>query len=312
MNEKLNEYLNQVKAYLNTSDNKEDIIKELEAVVLEKAEKKYGQITDESISKILSEFGSPAEVAKEYSDEQELIDPSYKNYIFMLTNTFFALIIGINLITNVFRISFTSFKPENLFLSILEIIGTCFSTYFMLFGIICFLFFMLTKYKIKNIAAFWEYKDLSTFLAVKPPKVGEMISKIIFFSVFTLFVFFGIDAITVLLSKSGLQVINISDKSIFFAFLFVGLFDILVYAVKFYRNTELLDIVKGFFDLILLWFATIKMESFRIADIAEEISKGISIGLKVAFIVITVLVIIELIVSILRYSINKTKNIMKV
>jgi len=312
MNEKLNEYLNQVKAYLNTSDNKEDIIKELSAVIIEKAEKKYGQITDESISKILSDFGSPAEVAREYSDEQELIDRSFKNYIFMLTNTFFALIVGINLISNVFKISFTNFNPENLFLSILEIIETCFSTYFMLFGIICFLFFMLTKYKIKNIAAFWEYKDLSNFLTVKPPKVGEMISKIIFFMIFTLFVFFGIDAIINLLAKTGLQVIGISDKTIFFVFLFVGLFDLLSYAVKFYRNTELLDIVKGFFDLIVLWFATIKMESFIIADISKEINNGINIGLKVAFIVVTVLVIIELIVSILRYSINKTKNIMKV
>jgi hypothetical protein len=90
------------------------------------------------------------------------------------------------------------------------------------------------------------------------------------------------------------------------------LFDLLSYAVKFYRNTELLDIVKGFFDLIVLWFATIKMESFIIADISKEINNGINIGLKVAFIVVTVLVIIELIVSILRYSINKTKNIMKV
>ncbi|WP_028777474.1 hypothetical protein [Shimazuella kribbensis] len=84
-------YLNEVKFYL-VSKDKVDILKEIEIAILDKCERQYGEITEQTIEKVLQNYGDPKKLATQYNDDDyHIIDPSFKNALFLYTGITFSL-----------------------------------------------------------------------------------------------------------------------------------------------------------------------------------------------------------------------------
>ena len=109
MYKNLENYLKEVSRYL-ISDTSEDILMEIRANVLERAEG-YGDLNDETINRALTALGSPRVLAANYGDGKEIIAPVLRNYLFLYTSVLFAIHLGSLIITSVIGTSIVMFPP---------------------------------------------------------------------------------------------------------------------------------------------------------------------------------------------------------
>lgn len=90
MFKKLEIYLDEISHYLTTSKEKEEISSEIKSHILEKAEQEFGEITENTLERVIAAYGSPRQVAEKYMDDSQIIAPVFKSLnrflILMLRN----------------------------------------------------------------------------------------------------------------------------------------------------------------------------------------------------------------------------------
>ena len=90
MYQNLENYLQEINHYLAVKDGAEEILAEIKSHILEKTEAEFETITEGGISKIISGYGKPQQVAAKYLEGYEIISPTFKRHLFLYTGILFA------------------------------------------------------------------------------------------------------------------------------------------------------------------------------------------------------------------------------
>src|SRR5512135_435044 len=109
MNEKLEAYLEEVGHFLSGRAEREEIIREIRGHILEKAEREYGNVSDDSIDKVVAGYGPARGVAEKYLDGHPIIAPAYKRFLFRYTSILFAVHFMLTIVAVVFKKDFIIF-----------------------------------------------------------------------------------------------------------------------------------------------------------------------------------------------------------
>ena len=91
MFKKLEAYIGEIDHYLSVREGKKEILEEIKSHILEKAEAESGKIDNQSIEKIISEYGKPYSVAMKYIEDTQIISPIFKKHLFRYTGILFVV-----------------------------------------------------------------------------------------------------------------------------------------------------------------------------------------------------------------------------
>ena len=151
MNKILKEYLDNIDSFIfgKSPAERKEILAEIESYILNNAERDYGDQNNESIKKAIKDFGKPDEVAEKYIEENHIIAPIYKNYLFMYSFIVFSIHMGL-LIVGMIAGNTVSNGSEGSFIPLLEFFGKLPVTFIFDFGLVSLILIILTKYR-KNI-----------------------------------------------------------------------------------------------------------------------------------------------------------------
>jgi len=103
MSEKLETYLDEIRRYLASSKEKQEILTEIKSHIMEKAEEEYGEMTDSSLAKIIDAYGSPRRVAEKYMDDQQIIAPTFKGHLLRYTAVLFFVHFALTILAFIFK-----------------------------------------------------------------------------------------------------------------------------------------------------------------------------------------------------------------
>jgi hypothetical protein len=109
MSEKLETYLDEIRQYLASSKEKQEILAEIKSHIMEKAEKEFGEMTENSLAKVINAYGSPRRVAERYMDDYQIIAPTFKGHLLRYTMILFAFHFGLTVISLIFKTSMLVF-----------------------------------------------------------------------------------------------------------------------------------------------------------------------------------------------------------
>jgi hypothetical protein len=98
MYENLEKYLKEISHYLVIQAGKEEALSEIRSHILEKAEQEHGEISDNTLEKVIAEYGNPRQVAEKYLDHVQIIAPSFKKYLLRYTALLFAAHFGLTVV----------------------------------------------------------------------------------------------------------------------------------------------------------------------------------------------------------------------
>jgi hypothetical protein len=111
MSEKLETYLDEISHYLGISKEKQEILMEIKSHIMEKTEQEFDEVTDDSLGKVIDTYGSPRQVAEKYMDERQIIAPAFKGHLIRYTAILFAFHLGLILIAIIFKIDSMTVLP---------------------------------------------------------------------------------------------------------------------------------------------------------------------------------------------------------
>jgi hypothetical protein len=258
MYETLEKYLQEVNHYLAVKRGADEILREIRSHILEKTENENGQITEDSLQRIIAEYGKPQEVAGKYLEGCEVILPTFKRYLFLYTGVLFAIHFTLTIVALIFK---TSMVVMPIFviprMSIFIAIFYIPMAFIYDFGLVALFLYLVTQKK-KDIRLPWPdvLKRDRTEPKLKAPKIAVLVCLLIVFAVlFYLFVQYQtIFFYSVNFSKpeSLLQ----PASSVFFSTMFLAalLCEIIGYSVRFVVNSRWVNLAKETVVLILLWF----------------------------------------------------------
>ena len=103
MSKKLETYIEEISHYFAGREAREEILSEIRSHILEKTEQEYGQVTEESLSKVIAGYGPAHHVAEKYLDGQPVIAPIYHRYVFRYTVLLFAFHLVLTAIAVIFN-----------------------------------------------------------------------------------------------------------------------------------------------------------------------------------------------------------------
>lgn len=105
----LETYLEEISHYLVLSHGKQDVIAEIRSHILEKAGQEHGVVSEETVAKVISGYGSPQRVAARYMEGETLIAPIFKNYLLRYTGILFAIHVVVILAASLLKTSLVIF-----------------------------------------------------------------------------------------------------------------------------------------------------------------------------------------------------------
>jgi hypothetical protein len=183
--------------------NRPDILKEIKSTLMDMIEDRntnQGQAPDEdTIKAVLSEFGSPRKVARQYSEHQYLIGPSLYPIFFQTLKVVLIVVAGINIFGIIVAIVSQSGFPAGWIETIAETFAGFFSSLFTAFGIVTLSFAGIErttpdKWKVK-IEQDWKPDDLLNTENRKSIKITELAVEITFTLAFIVLLNFFVDKI---------------------------------------------------------------------------------------------------------------------
>ena len=177
MFDKLEAYLEEISHFLSGRAEREEILSEIKSHVLEKAEREYGQVTAESLDKVISAYGPARRLAEKYLDGRPIIAPAYKRYLFRYTALVASIHFFLTVIAVVFKKSFVIFPfvfmPR---MSIFESIMYLPTAFLTDLGFVALILYLITQSG-KEINLPWP-KFAVDLDEVKPPKKNVLIGRI--------------------------------------------------------------------------------------------------------------------------------------
>jgi len=105
MHEKLEKYLEEIGRHLAAEREKEEILAELRSHILEKTARRFGEINDANLERIIQAYGTPRQVAEKYMEGSQIIAPGFKAYLIRYTLILFAFHFGCILLSLIFKTS---------------------------------------------------------------------------------------------------------------------------------------------------------------------------------------------------------------
>ena len=103
MSEKLETYLDEIRQYLASSKEQQEILTEIKSHILEKAEQEYGEMTESSLAKVIDSYGTPRRVAEKYMDDQQIIAPTFKGHLLRYTAVLFIVHFALTILAFMFK-----------------------------------------------------------------------------------------------------------------------------------------------------------------------------------------------------------------
>ena len=86
MSDRLEAYLEEISHFLSGRAEREEILSEIRSHILEKAAGGAAAPDDAAIEKAIAAFGPARRIAERYVDDQPIIAPAYKRYLFRYTS----------------------------------------------------------------------------------------------------------------------------------------------------------------------------------------------------------------------------------
>ena len=111
MSKRLETYLEEISHYLGIRKEKQEILTEIKSHIMEKAEQESGEVTEESLEKVIEVYGSPRQVAEKYIEDDQIIATAFKNHLIRYTAILFAFHFGLILMSIIFKISSMTVLP---------------------------------------------------------------------------------------------------------------------------------------------------------------------------------------------------------
>lgn len=260
MSKNLEDYLEQIDHYLVVKKDKSEILSEIKSHILEKAESEFGEITEDSLGKVITHYGSPKKVAEKYLEGYHIISPSFKKYLFLYTGILFAFhfaLIIISVVNGWKNIMFFPFFfiPKMGFIELLSYVPMAFVYDF---GLVSLFLYLVTQSK-KDIKLPWPRLKVSAPSAPEKkralPRVIYLILMLIGFSlvVFAYLRFHTLFFVSLDL-KSPASLLNPEASKWYSLFLitFLGC-EIIGYSFRFFTQSDWVPLVINAFYLLLVW-----------------------------------------------------------
>jgi hypothetical protein len=314
MHKKLEDYLEQINSYLVVKEGREEILSEIRGHILEKAENEYGEITADSLDKIIAQYGRPKKVAEQYLEGYQIISPSFKKYLFLYTGLLFAVHFSLTMITFFFGSSSIMvfpflYIPKMGFIELLSYLPMAFIHDF---GLVCFFLYFITQSK-KDIKLPWPRLKIS---APRIPEKKRVQPKIIYLILmlmgFCLVVFAYIRFHTLFFVsldfKSPESLLNPAASKWYSLFLITIIAcEIIGYSFRFFTQTEWVPLVINAFYLLLVWIifnnpienAYVGIQGIDL-DFVNSLVKGIAGLVLVIFTVSAAIDFLKSLLSIVR------------
>lgn len=258
---KLEDYLEKIGHYLVVEKGGEEILSEIRSHIMEKAENEYGELTEESIEKTITGYGSPRQVAEKYLEGYQLIVPTFKKHLFLYAGILFAVHYGFTILSFVLRIRVQMFpffitpRMENIF----DLIGMLPMTLVFDIGLVGIILYFVTQEK-KEVKLPWPkfFRGESQKVEVKVPKMIYLVLMLFGFCL-VLYIYFRFNTLFFLSFdfKDYQPLFNQPAASIYslIAISVYGI-EIITYIIRFFKNnlTLWLELVKNGIYVLILWF----------------------------------------------------------
>jgi hypothetical protein len=258
---RLEDYLEEIDHYLVVEKGGEEILSEIRSHIIEKAENEYGELTEESVGKIIAGYGSPRQVAEKYLEGYQLIAPAFKKHLFLYAGILFAAHYGFTILSFILRIRVQMFpfflipRMENIF----DLIGLLPMTLVFDIGLVGIILYIVTQEK-KEMKLPWP-----KFSRKKPKKVEikepKMINLILMFLGFcgVLYIFFRFHSLFFFsFDFKDYQPLFNQPAATIYSMIVIAVFgiEIIAYIIRFFRNdlTLWLALVKNGICLLIVWF----------------------------------------------------------
>ena len=319
MHKKLEDYLEEIDHYLVVKEGKKEILSEIKSHILEKAQQEFGEVTEESLGKVIDYYGSPKKVAEQYLEEFQIIAPSLKKYLFLYTGMLFSFHFGLTVLSVIFNwgnvmIFPFFFIPEMGFIELMYYLPMALVYDIGLVGL--FLYFV-TQSK-KDIKLFWpRFKASAPGIPEKEraqPKIIYLALMLIGFSLVifaylrfhTLF-FVSLDF------KSPESLLNPEASKWYSLFVITVIAcEITGYVFRFFTQSEWVPLVINAFYLVLVWiifnnpidnaYAGIRGTDL---DFVNFVFRGIGVFVLVVFTVCAALDFLKSLIRMIRKTLAK-------
>jgi hypothetical protein len=311
MSKNLEDYLEQIDHYLVVKEGKNEILSEIKSHILEKAESEFGEITEDSLGKVIKRYGSPKKVAEKYLEEYQIISPSFKKYLFLYTGILFALHFSLSIISVIngwgnFMFFPFFFIPRMGFIELLNYVPMAFMYDF---GLVSLFLYVVTQSK-KDIKLPWPRLKVSApSVPEKKRAMPRVINLILMLVGFSLVVFAYLRFQTLFFVsldlKSPASILNPEASKWYSLFLITIIAcEIIGYAFRFFTQSDWVPLVINAVYLLLVWIvlnnpienAYVGIQGSNL-DFVNSFVRGIGVF---AFAVFAVLAAIDFLKSLLR------------
>ncbi len=109
MYEKLGTYLEEISHFLSGRKEREEILAEIRSHILEKTEREFGEVTEETLEKVIAAYGPARRVAEKYLEDRPIIAPAYRRFLFRYTGLLFSIHFLFIVAAVIFKESFVVF-----------------------------------------------------------------------------------------------------------------------------------------------------------------------------------------------------------
>jgi len=195
-------YLQEIERHL-PQKNRTDILKEIQSTLMDMIEDQNPNpsqpVSDEIVKAVLTEFGSPRKVARQFNQHGYLIGPSLFPTYLQVLRIVLIVVAALNLLGLIVSIVSQSNTSPGMIETFAQIVGGLFSSLFTAFGIVTLSFAGIERttpdtWKVK-IDEDWKPDDLLKVEDRKSVKIAELAVEITFTLIFIALINFFLDKI---------------------------------------------------------------------------------------------------------------------
>jgi hypothetical protein len=275
MYQNLENYLLEISHYLAVKDGTEDILVEIKSHILEKTEAEFETITEDGISKIISGYGKPQQVAAKYLEGFEIISPTFKRHLFLYTGILFACHLALTLIAFLFHFDIVGlpflYIPN---MDIWQFVYYVPMAFIYDLGLVGLVLYFVTQKK-KDASLPWPklLAKVESVKEMKKPKIFFMALLVVIFIFFiSLFVRFGTVFFASMNDPGNPVPLFGPSASLYYSLLFLAIIgcEVIAYATRFITQTRWPDLIKNSTILILLqfvWNSPVKADFAKIPGV---------------------------------------------
>jgi hypothetical protein len=259
MYQNLENYLSEIGHYLAVKEDANEILAEIKSHILDKTESEFGTITEEGISKIISGYGKPRQVAAKYLEGSEIISPTFKRHLFLYTEILFAFHFALSLFAFLFHFDMVGFPflyiPD---MDIWQFLYYIPMAYIYDLGLVGIFLYLVTQKK-KDIRLPWPklFARAGSAKDMKKPNVFVMVLLMLVFSLFLyFFVRTGTMFFTSMNDPGNPVPLFGPNASMYYSILFLAMIlcEVIGYAVRYINRSRWIDLIKNSAILVLLQF----------------------------------------------------------